>query len=98
MNKKKMLVSKNKNDMTYVLEQHGCSLLTEFCRNREALWLLLSRAARLSRPPWPGSLPSLTKSLHPLLGPIYCWGWLPADTVDVLGSYAAYKARRILKT
>lgn len=50
-------MSKNKNGMVYVLEQHKCILLTKFCINKAALWLPASHAPRFSRLPLPGSLP-----------------------------------------
>lgn len=39
-------MSKNKNDMIYVLEQMNVSMLTKVCINKEALWLPGSQDAR----------------------------------------------------
>lgn len=62
--------SKTKSDIIYVLNNINVSLLTKFCKNKQAFWLLVSRATRVSQPPWPGSLLSPSNFLHPLLGPV----------------------------
>lgn len=42
-------MSKTKNDMIYVLEKMNVSLVTKFCKNKEALWLLVNQVARFSQ-------------------------------------------------
>ena len=57
------------------------SLITKFCINKQALWLLVSQAARFSRPSWPGSFPFLASFLYPLLVPVHHRGRLPAPPI-----------------
>lgn len=51
-------------------------LLTEFCVNKDALWLLVSQSGcKIFLPITVWSILFLAYSLHPLLGPVYRQGW-----------------------
>lgn len=70
-------MSENKTDLFW--NSMNLFLLTEFCVNKEAPWLLGSQLGCKTLPTvmvW--SILFLTYSLHPLPGPAYHQGWLLA--------------------
>lgn len=81
--------SKTKSDIIYVLNNINVSLLTKFCKNKQAFWLLVSQATRVSQPPWPGSLLSPSNSLHPLLGPVSYWEFSQNSIRDTVSENTA---------
>lgn len=69
-------MSQNKNDMIYVLEQHEC--IPTYCVLYKLRSTLAVSQSGFSQPSWPGVLPSLFNSFHPLLGPLHSRGRLRA--------------------